>query len=175
MDESTQSAQSAEEREREQYRRQFAEDLSLIWEQAGTSRMDGRVLGYLLIMDRPYISSADLATALGASAGAVSMATRRLIDMTFIRRHPVPGDRNHYFRAEDDPWGSFLANERRFFDREIRTLDETIGWLRPEDTAARTRLRNGRDYLRWVQDYHTQMLADWEQHKRERDARGTDD
>jgi DNA-binding transcriptional regulator GbsR (MarR family) len=154
---------------REAYRRQFAEDMSLIWEMAGTSRMDGRVLGYLMIMDRPFISSADLAEALGASTGAVSMATRRLIDTNFIRRHSVPGDRNHYFMAEEDPWGSFLANERRYFEREIRVLDAALRWVNPAEGDARVRLTNGRDYLSWVQDHHHKMLADWEAHKRGRD------
>ncbi|WP_243229283.1 GbsR/MarR family transcriptional regulator [Microbacterium sp. CIAB417] len=157
--------------EREQYRREFAEEISLIWEMTGTSRMDGRVLGYLMIMDRPYISSADLAKALSASTGAVSMATRRLIDTNYIRRHSVPGDRSHYFKAEEDPWGSFLANERRYFDRHIRSIDTALRWLDPAEKDARVRLRNGRDYLEWVQDYHHKMLGDWEEHKRARDER----
>jgi len=155
--------------EREAYRRQFAEEISLIWEMAGTSRMDGKVLGYLMIMEQPYISSSDLAAALGASTGAVSMATRRLIDTNFIRRHAVPGDRSHYFKAEEDPWGSFLANERRYFEKEIRSLDAALRWLDIDDHDARIRLTNGRDYLEWVQDYHHKMLADWQEHKRARD------
>ncbi|MDQ0643040.1 DNA-binding transcriptional regulator GbsR (MarR family) [Microbacterium murale] len=156
--------------EREQYRRQFAEEISLIWEMTGTSRMDGRVLGYLMIMDQPYISSADLAAALSASTGAVSMATRRLIDTNYIRRHSVPGDRSHYFKAEEDPWGSFLANERRYFDRHIASIDSALSWLGPEEAEARIRLTNGRDYLEWIQEYHHKMLADWREHKRARDA-----
>lgn len=156
--------------EREQYRRQFAEEISLIWEMTGTSRMDGRVLGYLMIMDQPYISSADLARALSASTGAVSMATRRLIDTNYIRRHSVPGDRSHYFKAEEDPWGSFLANERRYFDRHIASIDSALSWLGPDEAEARIRLTNGRDYLEWIQEYHHKMLADWREHKRARDA-----
>lgn len=156
--------------EREEYRRQFAEEISLIWEMTGTSRMDGRVLGYLMIMDQPYISSADLAEALSASTGAVSMATRRLIDTNYIRRHSVPGDRSHYFKAEEDPWGSFLANERRYFDRHIASIDSALSWLGPDEAEARIRLTNGRDYLEWIQEYHHKMLADWREHKRARDA-----
>lgn len=156
--------------EREQYRRQFAEEISLIWEMTGTSRMDGRVLGYLMIMDQPYISSADLAAALSASTGAVSMATRRLIDTNYIRRHSVPGDRSHYFKAEEDPWGSFLANERRYFDRHIASIDSALSWLGPDEAEARVRLTNGRDYLEWIQEYHHKMLGDWREHKRARDA-----
>ncbi|WP_072313230.1 GbsR/MarR family transcriptional regulator [Agrococcus sp. Marseille-P2731] len=155
---------------REQARRQFAEDLSFIWEMAGTSRMDGRVLGYLMITDKPYLSSAQIAKALHASAGSVSMATRRLMDTRFIRRHSVPGDRAHYFMAEDDPWGSFLANEQRYFDREIEVIDKALTQLAPEESAAQTRLTNGRDYLNWVMDHHHKMLAEWNEHKRARDA-----
>lgn len=164
------AAQVRAEAAREEYRRQFAEDISMIWEMAGTSRMDGRVLGYLMIMDRPFISSADLAAALGASTGAVSTATRRLIDTNFIRRHSLPGDRNHYFMANEDPWGTFLANERRYFDRQISVLAAGLEWIAPEETHARVRLQNGRDYLEWVQDYHHKMLADWREYKRARDA-----
>lgn len=156
--------------ERELARRQFAEDLSLIWEMAGTARIDGRVLGYLMIMDKPFISSADLAEALHASAGSVSMATRRLLDTNFIRRHSVPGDRSHYFRAHDDPWGSFLANERRYFDREIEVIDDALKEVGPDEADARVRLTNGRDYLQWVMGYHHKMVADWHAHKAERDA-----
>lgn len=158
---------------KEQYRRTFAEDFAHLWEMTGSPRMIGRVLGYLLIMDRPYISSADLAKALKVSSGAVSMATQRLVETRFIRKHSIPGDRKRYFVAEEDPWGSFLANERRYFDHEIRVINEALEWLDENESDARERLRNGRDYLHWVQEYHHKMLRDWEEHKRARDAGST--
>lgn len=161
--------------DRERERRQFAEDLSVIWELAGTSRMDGRVLGYLMVTDKPFLSSAQLAKALQASSGAVSMATRRLRDTRFIRRHSVPGDRSHYFAAEDDPWGGFLANERTYLDTEIQLIDEAIADLGPDEEQARTRLTNGRDYFMWLQEYHHKMLADWQEYKRARDQRAAEE
>ncbi|MDR2381984.1 MAG: MarR family transcriptional regulator [Bifidobacteriaceae bacterium] len=150
-------------------RRQFAEDLSLIWEMAGTSRMDGRVLGYMMVTDQPFLSSAQLAKLLQVSTGAISMATRRLVDMRFIRRRSVAGDRSHYFACEEDPWGSFLSHEHQFFDREIATIEAAIEAFGPGNDEARRRLVNGRDYLQWVALYHAKMLLDWEAHKRERD------
>ncbi|MBK0296098.1 hypothetical protein IAE22_27775, partial [Bacillus sp. S34] len=30
----------------------------------------------------------------------------------------VPGERSHYFRAEADVWGSWLASERKYLDRQ---------------------------------------------------------
>ncbi|TXK17825.1 MarR family transcriptional regulator [Homoserinibacter sp. GY 40078] len=132
--------------------------------------MEGRILGYLMVMESPYISSADLAEALNASAGSVSMTTRRLVEAGFVRRHAVPGDRSHYFRMESDVWGGWLAGERKFLERmrELMTRGLELGI---DDQHARERLVNGRDYMSWVISYHRKMLGDWEAAKAERDAR----
>ncbi|RXZ70437.1 GbsR/MarR family transcriptional regulator [Agromyces albus] len=154
--------------DRERRRREFAEDFGLYWEQAGSPRMDGRILGYLMIMKEPYISSAELAKVLNASAGSVSMSTRRMVDAGFIKRHVVPGDRNHYFRADDDPWGSFLAGERRYLDRQRELIEHGFDIAGDDETDVRRRLRNGSDYMTWLAQYHRKMLGEWEAYKAER-------
>jgi hypothetical protein len=157
--------------EQELARREFAEEWGLFWEGAGSSRMEGRILGYLLIMEQPYISSSELATVLNASAGSVSMTTRKLVEYGFVKRHPVPGDRSHYFRTESDVWGSWLAGERRYLEKERELMETGLALLGPDDHNARQRLINGRDYMTWVISYHKKMLADWEAVKAERDAK----
>jgi len=156
----------------EQARRTFAEDFGLLWESIGSSLMDGRILGYLMVMRPPYISSAGLAATLAASAGSVSMSTRRLVESGFAKRQVVPGDRSHYFRVEQDVWGSWLAGERRYLDMERQVIERGLELFAddPADEVVRQRLVNGRDYLRWVATYHRRMLADWEEFKRARDA-----
>lgn len=158
--------------EKEAARRAFAEDFGLFWESAGSPRMEGRILGYLLIMDAPYISSADLAAVLNASAGSVSMTTRRLVEAGWARRHAIAGDRSHYFRMENDVWGGWLAGERKFLEKQ-RDLMERGLELGITDGDARQRLVNGRDYMTWVISYHRKMLVDWEAAKAERDAEQT--
>lgn len=172
MARTTQADDAAALDEREARRRAFAEEFGLYWEQAGSPRMDGRILGYLIIMNAPYISSAELAKVLNASAGSVSMATRRMVDAGFIKRHVVPGDRSHYFRADDDPWGSFLAGERRYLDRQRELLERGFEVIGDGDADARERLRNGRDYMSWLVTHHRKMLAEWEAFKQERNADG---
>lgn len=154
-------------------RRDFVEQFAVMWEMAGSALMDGRILGYLMMMREPYISSADLAAALSASAGSVSMSTRRLVEAGFIARHVVPGDRSHYFRAEDDVWGSWLAGERRYLDRQRVTIEQGLAVVDaadPRDEEVRRRLVNGRDYMAWVSHHHRAMLADWEAFKADRDG-----
>lgn len=169
---SSPSAPAPEATADEAARREFVEQFAVMWEMAGSALMDGRILGYLMMMREPYISSADLGSALSASAGSVSMSTRRLVDSGFIARHVVPGDRSHYFRAEDDIWGSWLAGERRYLDRQRVTIEQGLAVLDPadeRDEEVRHRLVNGRDYMTWVSRYHRKMLADWEAFKADRD------
>ena len=155
-------------------RESFVEEVGLVWEAAGSSRMDGRVIAYLLITDVPYVSSSDLARALRVSAGSVSLATRRLVEAGFIRRHAVPGERSHYFRVDDDVWGSFLAGERRHLNRQEQLAERALELLGPEEEAPRRRLGNMRDYMRWLRQGHHDLLAQWRTYRSQSADQATD-
>lgn len=148
-------------------RTQFVEQFALVWATAGNPRMEGRIMGLLMILDEPYLSSTQIATMLHASAGAVSTSTRQLVDVGFLKRHVIPGDRNHYFRVEDDIWGSFLAGERHYLQRLQDVIDTGFdalpGGERPASAASGPllRLSNAQLYLGWLQGYNARMLSDW--------------
>ncbi|MGW4032990.1 transposase [Streptomyces sp. NPDC004838] len=153
-------------------REAFVEEIGLVWEEGGSGRMDGRVVAYLLITDVPYVSSAELARELRVSAGSVSLATRRLVEAGFIRRHAVPGKRSHYFRVDDDVWGSFLAGERRYLARQEQLAEQALALLGPEEETPRRRLGNMRDYMRWVQGSHHDLLTQWKAYRAQTAAPG---
>ncbi|WP_282948380.1 GbsR/MarR family transcriptional regulator [Cellulomonas endometrii] len=145
--------------------REWIEQFASTWDNANSARMEGRVVGLLMIVDRPYLSSAQIASLLVASAGAVSTATRRLVEIGFIMRHSIPGDRNHYFRVEDDIWGSWLASERTYLPRLQRVIDSGLVAVSDDDPGPRRRLLNARNYFEWLAGYHRKMLAEWEAHR----------
>ncbi|WP_144721944.1 GbsR/MarR family transcriptional regulator [Agrococcus jejuensis] len=155
--------------------RAFIEDFAYAWGTAGNPRMDGRVLGLLLVVDAPYLSSARIADLLRASAGAVSMSTRSLMNVGFLKPVSIPGDRSHYFRAEDDVWGGFLAGEREY----LRRIETAIAYgldIVPEGaTGPRTRLENAERYMSWLAGYHAKMLADWQRFRDEVDAEASEE
>ena len=159
--------------QREKERRDFAEEFSLVWQLTGIPRMDGRILGYLMVTPEPYLSSATLCDVLKMSPGAVSTSTRRMVEAGFIRRHAIPGDRNHYFVASDDPWGSYLASESPSFVRTRDVLDRELARIPAEDTSARRRVQNGRNYMEWIERAHKSILLEWEKYNREHN--GTDE
>lgn len=143
--------------------RAFIEDFAEHWYEGGYGRMEGRVMGYLLVASAPLVSSGELAQALGIATGAVSMATRNMVELGFIRRHRLPGDRSHYFAADDDVWGGFLSGERRWVFRMESVLDQA-GERLPLDAPARHRVLVAREYMRWLGGYNQQMLRDWRRH-----------
>ncbi|AXK35008.1 hypothetical protein DVA86_22535 [Streptomyces armeniacus] len=156
-------------------RETFVEEMGLLWEAVGSGRMDGRIIAYLLITDVPYVSSAQLAGALRVSAGSISLATRRLAEAGFLKRHAVPGERSRYFRVDDDVWGSFLAGERRYLDQQQHLAEQALALLGPDEEAPRRRLRNMRDYMRWIRGSHRDLLARWRAYQRESLQSPTDD
>jgi hypothetical protein len=143
----------------------FVEEFALNWASMGSPRMEGRVIGYLLITDKPYLSSDDLAAALSASSGSISTATRRLVEVGFIKRHVVPGDRSHYFKADDDLWGYFLSRERRGLLRQRDLFNDALEGGTVVDPRARLRLTNARNYMEWLYDYNRVMLSDWQEYR----------
>ncbi|WIE66006.1 transcriptional regulator [Curtobacterium sp. MCLR17_036] len=175
---STGDTGGADDRLLEPERQAFVEEFALMLnDAAGMPLTDARVLGYLLVTRAPHSSSADLQAALGASSGSISMATRRLVETGFVKRHTVPGERSHYFRAEADVWGSWLAGERKYLDRQRDVIGRGLAIVESAgrtaagdvDAEVRERLLNGRDYMQWLQGYHHEMLQEWEAFKAARD------
>ena len=126
-------------------RAELVEEFGLIWEELGMMRMVGRVTGYLMLSNAPYVSTAELREALQASAGSISTTTRRLKEFGFIRQVAVAGERSHFFRADDDVWGAFLAAEPPALRRARELAERVLGRLGEGDDSPRTRFENMRD------------------------------
>ena len=146
-------------------RLEFAEQFGLFWHEQGSKRMEGRILGYLIISSEPYVSAAQLAADLKASAGAISVATRLLSDVGFIKRHPVSGDRAHYWSVDDDVWGSFLAGERKYLYRQRMMAEDALEIVPTGGRSAPTSAGHMRDYMTWLKSHHAAMRAEWAEYK----------
>ncbi|MGH3501960.1 MAG: GbsR/MarR family transcriptional regulator [Nocardioidaceae bacterium] len=147
-------------------RASLVEEMGLAWQELGSPRMEGRVVGYLMLSNAEAVSTAELCEQLHASAGAISMTTRRLCDVGFIKRVAVRGERSHFFRAEEDVWGAFLAGERRYLLRRAELAEKALTTLSADDEMPRKRLANMRDYMLWLRGYHQRMRRDWEEYKK---------
>jgi DNA-binding transcriptional regulator GbsR (MarR family) len=137
----------------------------VLWTELGSPRMQGRVLGYLMLSNAPYVSSAELVEALHASTGSISTATKVLVDEGFIKRVAIAGQRSFFFRAEDDVWGAFLVTEARYLRRRQLFADRALQELGPDDERPRTRFLNMRDYHEWLAEHRYETHESWARYK----------
>jgi len=131
----------------------FVEELGVLLEaEAGTPRMVGRTLGWLLVCDPAEQSAAELAQALQASKGSISTATRVLLRMGIVERVRIRGERFDRFRAQPEAWDEFFWREEQFTTPRqvlalgLQELDALYAWwerripkLREEYLADRRR------------------------------------
>lgn len=147
----------------------FIERFADYWQSSGASRIEGRIVGYLLIDESAGVSAAQLAEALGASRGSVSNYVRRLIARGFVRQVRRPRDRVHYFVMDSDVWGGFLENEHAYLENQ-RALATAALKYADQSGPAYVRVLNMRDYMGWIID-NRMLRSEWNRFKAERDSR----
>jgi len=116
----------------------FVEEFGMLLElEAGTPRMVGRVLGWLLVCDPPEQSAAELAEWLQASKGSISTSTRVLLRLGFIERVRTRGERFDRFVARPAAWDEFFWRTEQFMEprRVLRLGIEALGDAPPERRA----------------------------------------
>jgi DNA-binding transcriptional regulator GbsR (MarR family) len=146
----------------------YVEDVGLLFEQAGLPRMAGRVLGHLLTAEPPHQSADDLAKALRASKGSISTTTRLLMQIYFIERISLPGDRRDYFRIAPNVWTK-MSRARAPQITQIRQLAERgLAILDGAPEEQRQRLEEMRDFYAW---YERELPALIDRYERERAER----
>jgi DNA-binding transcriptional regulator GbsR (MarR family) len=141
----------------------FIEEMGRFFESGGIPRMAGRVWAYLLIVDAPYVSAADLQEGLGTSAGSISTATRFLLDFRLIDRVRIPGERRDYFAPRQGAVGELMRRRlERLTAVELLITDalEQFG----DREHARVRLDEVHDIYHWyaheLPKLHERFLAE---------------
>jgi len=144
--------------------REFADALGFYWEDAGGTRMAGRVLGALLLADPPEMSSSEIAAHLGVSAASVSTATRELINPGLVTRVRVEGHRQDHFRCTIAATGMSVFFEerirmtRRFVD--ILARGEGLAAGKPEDVVRQ--LAEMRSFFEFILTEQAAILERWD-------------
>ena len=85
----------------------FIERMGLSAESDGLPRIAGRMWGFFIIYGGPC-SFAELAARLQVSRGSISTNARILRDLGIIERVARPGDRQDYYRLNDNPYHRLL-------------------------------------------------------------------
>jgi DNA-binding transcriptional regulator GbsR (MarR family) len=110
-------------------KKEYVEELAVFWGSFGMPKMQGRVMGALLVADPPEMTAEELSEHLAASRGSISSATRSLIQMGIVERKTKPGERRDYFQTRTN-WAELMHQQigayaafRKIAERGLRIME----------------------------------------------------
>lgn len=140
----------------------FAEEMGVEFEQLGSTRMLGRVLGALMVADPPETTAEELATFLQASRGSISQATRQLVQLGLIERINRTGVRRDFYRVRRNAWveasrhkTSEIHAMQALFKRGLRAMEGA-------SDEARLALTESLRFMEFWEKESQALFARWE-------------
>jgi DNA-binding MarR family transcriptional regulator len=140
----------------------FVEESGDLLEKHGLPHMAGRVIGVLLICMPPHRTMDELAEDLGASKGAISMATQLLARLGFIERVSLHGERKRHYRIRTGSWKELLDARNGHLLGHQAILDLGLSALENEPPDASARLIEFQAFLDFVNEELPALSARWE-------------
>jgi DNA-binding transcriptional regulator GbsR (MarR family) len=142
-------------------RARFVERMGGALPVAGLPGLPSRIFAALLVDDDGRMTAAEIAEALGVSAGAVSGAVKYLGQLGMIRRERERGARRDVFVVDDDAWHGTMMNAQQQYAPMFSALDQALADL-PAADPARRRLVLSREFLAFVDAEMQGLAARWD-------------
>jgi len=143
---------------------QFIEEMGLYFEHYGIPRIGGRVLGLLMLTDRPLTLDA-MAAALAVARSSISTNVRIGVNGGMVERVSFPGDRRDYYRLAVDTWDSATRAGIESLIQMRRVAERGLGAMESDDEVARARLTDVIDYCAFMTAEQEMSLARWRQQR----------
>jgi DNA-binding transcriptional regulator GbsR (MarR family) len=117
----------------------FIEQMGLVAEAEGLSRIAGRIMGVMVLESGP-LSFSEIAERLDVSRASVSTNTRFLERIGVIDRLTVKGSRQDHFRLARSPYARLLEGSVARMKKAESVAANAKNALSPEDNERRQRL-----------------------------------
>jgi DNA-binding transcriptional regulator GbsR (MarR family) len=117
----------------------FIDQMGLVAEADGLSRIAGRIMGLMVIEGGP-LSFSEIAERLDISRASVSTNTRFLERVGVIERVMVKGERQDFFQLAKAPYARLLEGSVNRIKKAQDVVADAKTALAPEDTARQRRL-----------------------------------
>ena len=118
---------------------EFIESMGVYFERYGLPRIGGRVLGLLMVADRP-LSLDDLASMLRVSRASISTNMKLITASSLAEPISLPGDRRDYYRFGPDTWERALKTELEGIEFLRRLGERGLAAAQASESVARDHL-----------------------------------
>ncbi len=145
--------------------REFIESIGVFFGYYGLPRLMGRLLGLLMLADRP-LTLDDMAQALLVSRASVSTNIRMALRYDYAALVGIPGDRRDYYRFSDSVWERRIQLSVEASVASRKMAEHGLTLLGPDDVSARERLEEMYEFSDFSLEEAHAMQAHWLERKR---------
>lgn len=145
--------------------RLLLEEYGLLFEEMGGTRMEGRVLGWLLLAERPEQSLTEIADGLGVSKAAVSTAARSLLQSRAVERVSEPGQRGDFYRTIRGKLEDVLRLDHAITLGHL--VDRSLGLVAERDQSQSNYalLHEMHDFIEFIAAEMPGLMSRWQAHR----------
>jgi DNA-binding transcriptional regulator GbsR (MarR family) len=143
----------------------FVERWGLVMERMGAARTFGRLMGLLLVADKP-LSLDQIAKLLHVSKASASTNGRLCEQMGFAKRVGVPGDRRTYYTITPTSFEQALSIRLRHFSEMVRLTEEGMDAVDGTNSAAKARLATMQRFYSFIDGEMKAALKRWQNQER---------
>lgn len=147
-------------------RRVYVEGFATFWAGFGLPRMQGRVMGVLLVSDPPERTAEELAEVLGASRGSISASTRSLVQMGIVERGGKLGDRRDYFSSRTN-WTQLMRQQIGAYAAFREIAERGLEVMADASPESRLDLEEIRSLYGYLEREMPRLISRWEEERGE--------
>jgi DNA-binding transcriptional regulator GbsR (MarR family) len=138
----------------------FVESMGVYFERYALPRIGGRLLGLLLVADRP-LSLDDLAGILSVSRASVSTNMRLVLAIGLAELVTHPGDRRDYYQFTHDAWERSIVIDMEGIQALRRLAERGVDAIESSENTAREHLDTLIEFCELVMAERQTTLERW--------------
>lgn len=145
---------------------EFIEKAGVLFEYFGTTKMIGRIFGWLVVCRPSHQNAKQIAEALDASAGSISTSLKALLQIGFIEKIGIPGERSSYYRIDNDALEQVLVNKSQGIDQMVELAEKGLELAEDYSEEEKKRLKDMRDMYSWFSQEFPKFLQSYFEEKK---------
>ncbi|MBC5772694.1 MarR family transcriptional regulator [Pontibacter sp. KCTC 32443] len=143
--------------------RELIEEIGIYHENNGFQPAVARVMGLLLVSDRPELTFDEISESLNISKSATSNALNMLLNTNHIEYTTFSGDRKRYFRIKSSNWRDLFAKKMEDLGGLNDILKRVLEVRKRDNPVYDQKLKSFISFLDYLKSQLPTLMEKWEQ------------
>ncbi|MFU8843151.1 MAG: GbsR/MarR family transcriptional regulator [Bacteroidales bacterium] len=144
----------------------FIEDSGILFEKLGSTRMAGRIYGYMLTTDQEKVTFNELVEVLRASKSSISTNIKTLLQIGYLKMTTLPADRKTYYALNHEVnHVEIYANRANLIRSIVDQADKALNLRKNKTDKPSVWIKKTAAFYKWILIEMPQLLESYSEPK----------